>query len=209
MNKPQGIYGILPADLEDIEMLSSARAALRGGLRVLQMRDKINTPVQRLTRARALRDLTRLHDVKLIINDDIRLALDVGADGVHVGRDDADDLIRMRKTLGSSRLLGVTCRKDIEFARHALKSGADYISIGAIYPTGSKKDAARAGIEALNLARKALGDACIVAIGGIQTVHIPALKAVGASAAAMISGLFNTTNIEENTRQLINTWDTA
>lgn len=209
MNKPQGVYGILPADLEDMKMLSMARAALKGGLRILQMRDKENPPALRLARAKALRDLTRLYGAALIINDDVALALDADADGVHLGRDDAGDLARVRGMLGGSRLLGVSCRQDIAFARQALDAGASYVSIGAIFPTKSKPDADLVGITALRQANASLKDASIVAVGGIQRENLPEIKQAGAEAVAMISGLFDATDIEENTRQLISEWIAA
>ena len=209
MNKPQGIYGILPSDLETNDLMKRAEAALKGGLHTIQLRDKDMPFPERLARAKVLRGLTRIYGADMIINDDIRLAIDSDADGIHVGRTDVDDWGLFRGQLGASRLLGVTCRQDIEFARQAMESGADYISIGAIYPTRSKADAELVGIEALKRARKALGGFCIVAVGGIQASHLSALKAAGASAVAMISGLFATDNIEAHTRRLIEHWEAA
>ncbi len=209
MNELQGIYGILPAGLEMDDLLKRAEAALKGGLRTIQLREKNMRFSERLIRARALRSLTESHAAAMIINDDVGLAIESGADGVHTGRSDTDDLAGVRDMIGNARLLGVTCRQDIEFARHALENGADYISIGAIYPTTSKPDAELAGIKALIRARKALENACIVAVGGIQAVHIPAVKAAGASAAAMISGLFAAGDIEARTRQMLECWEAA
>ena len=207
MNKPQGIYGILPSGLETKDLIKRAEAALMGGLRTVQLRDKGMPFSEKLARAKSLRGLTRIHGADMIINDDIRLAINSDADGTHVGRSDVDDWSLFRGQLGASRLLGVTCRKDIEFARHVLENGADYISIGAIYPTSSKPDAELVGIAALKRARKALGDTCIVAVGGIQATHIPALKAAGASAVAMISEVFSANDIEAHTRRLIEHWE--
>ena len=160
-------------------------------------------------RAKALRGLTRIYGATLIINDDITLSIESDADGIHVGRSDVDDWGLFRGQLGASRLLGVTCRQDIEFAGHVLESGADYISIGAIYPTSSKTDAELVGIDALRNARRKLAGTCIVAVGGIQAAHLATLKEAGASAVAMISGLFAARDIEAHTRRLINRWETA
>jgi len=206
MNLPEGIYGILPSGLEDMPMLSLARSALKGGLKTLQLRDKKATPEQLLARARALRDLTRLYGATLIINDDVKVALESDADGVHVGRDDAASLGHLRGMLGGSRLLGVTCRQDTVFARQALNLGASYVSIGAVFPTKSKPDAVCVGIQAIRQARTSLPNACIVAVGGINEERLSAVRQAGANAAAMISGLFEAGDVEERTRQLIEAW---
>ncbi len=206
MNLPEGIYGILPPDLEDMPMLSLARAALKGGLKTLQMRDKEVPPERRLARAKVLRDLTRLYGATLIINDDAKIALDADADGVHVGRDDAGNLARLRGMLGGSRLLGVTCRQDTVFARQTLNTGASYVSIGAVFPTKSKPDATLVGIQALRQARVSLPEACIVAVGGINEERLSAVRQAGANAAAMISGLFDAPDVEQQARQLIEAW---
>ncbi len=207
MNPPAGIYGILPPDLDDMTMLSMARSALEGGLKTLQMRDKSTPRELRLARAKALRDLTRLYEAALIINDDAELALESDADGVHVGCDSADNLPGIRGMLGGSRLLGVTCRQDTAFARRALDIGASYVSIGAVFPTRSKPDAVHVGIRTLRQARVTLPKkACIVAIGGITAERIADVRRAGADAAAMISGLFDTPDVMARTRQLIETW---
>jgi len=209
MNKPQGIYGILPSGMKTKELMKKAEAAFKGGLRTIQLRDKDMPFIERLARAKTLRELTRIYGADMIINDDITLSIESDADGVHVGRSDVDDWGLFREQLGASRLLGVTCRQDIEFASRVLENGADYISIGAIFPTRSKADAELVGIEALKRARKTLGSACIVAVGGIQASHLSALKAAGASAVAMISGLFAVDDIEAHTRRLIEHWEAA
>jgi len=207
MNPPDGIYAILPPDLEDMTMLSLARSALEGGVKTLQMRDKTTPHELRLARAKALRDLTRLYGATLIINDDVKLALESDADGLHVGRDSADRLPRLRGMLGGSRLLGVTCRQDSAFARQALDIGANYVSIGAIFPTSSKPDAVHAGIRALRQARRTLSNqACIVAVGGIITERIADVRRAGADAAALISGLFDAPDVSARARQLIEAW---
>ena len=209
MNKPQGIYGILPSGLETKDLIKKAEAALKGGLRTIQLRDKDIPFPERLARAKALRGLSRIYGADMIINDDITLSIESDADGVHVGRADVDDWGVFRGQLGASRLLGVTCRQDLDFARRVLENSADYVSIGAIYPTRSKEDAELVGIAALKRARKALGGSCIVAVGGIQASHLSALKAAGASAVAMISGLFAVDDIEAHTRRLIEHWEAA
>lgn len=203
----EGIYGILPADLPLEALLAKAEAALIGGIRTLQLRDKTIELAERLTRAEALRAMTRLYEARLIVNDDMGLTLASDADGLHVGPDDAHDLKGLRAELGQERLLGVSCKADIGAARHALESGADYISFGAIFPTESKTDTTVCGTDVLRQAREALPEANIVAIGGITIERLPKVRAAGTDAAAIIGGLFGDEPIKSRAKQLIETWN--
>lgn len=205
MSKIEGIYGILPADIALEDMLAKAEAALNGGLRILQLRDKQTPAYRRLSRARALRELTRRYSCTLIINDDAELALAADADGVHVGRGDCQDLQALRRRLGA-RMLGVSCQGDINFARQALAHGADYVSFGAVYTTQSKAATQVIGPEILQQARRRLPAVCLVAIGGINRANIAAVKQAGADAAAVIADLFGAADVEARARALVEAW---
>jgi len=202
----QGIYGILPADLEDKAWLDKAEAAIRGGVRVLQMRDKKSGFKRLLQRARQLRELTKLYDTQLIINDSIQLAVDAEADGVHLGQSDIRNLTQLRSEVGDRLLIGVSCKADAAFAKHMLNEGADYISFGAIFPTGSKADATPIGLPRLAKARLMFPDANICAIGGISLDTLPAVREAGADCAAVISSLFDAEDVEQQARAMVAAW---
>lgn len=209
MKRVAGIYGILPADVSMEGLRHMAEAALKGGVRVLQLRDKKITGNQRMRRAEALHELAQQYGAIFIINDGIDLALAVGADGVHVGPTDFDALNELRIKLGDRAILGVSCKGDLDFATRMLKQGADYVSFGSAFTTSSKMNTPVIGLKALEMARNRLADANIVAIGGITKENLKAVKQAGADAAAMISGLFDTSDIESRAKMLVESWDQA
>jgi len=203
-----GIYGILPADLETDELLEKAEAALKGGLRILQFRDKKQGYKRQLKRAKALRALTRDYGAVFIINDSVALAQDAEADGVHLGRDDAPNLIQLRTKVGDDFIIGITCRADAGFATSALRDGADYVSFGAVWATTSKPEVPAIGLNRLIKARQMFPNSHICAIGGITADNIEAVKASGADCAAVISGLFAADDVEREAEKLIELWGT-
>lgn len=209
MNPIHGIYGILPADLPLDGWLAKAEAAMRGGVRTLQLRDKQTPTRERLHRAERLRDLTRRHACRLIVNDDVDLARAVEADGLHVGPGDYTDLAALRDRVGEGMLLGVSCKGDLRLAERALAIGADYVSLGAIFATQSKADARVVGPAVLRQARRRWPHACLVAIGGMTLANVAEARRAGANAAAMIAGLFGTGDVEARAKRLIAAWEEA
>ncbi len=207
-----GIYGILPADLDDADLLARAAAALKGGVRTLQFRDKKQGYKRAIKRARALRGLCHEFEARLIVNDSVTLAQDCEADGVHLGRDDVPNLLQLRSDVGDELLVGITCRADAAFALSALRDGADYVSFGAIWATRSKPEVPEIGLARLQKARAMFADANICAIGGITRDNVAQVKAAGADCAAVISGLFGSGNpaqIEAEAALLTALWDAA
>jgi len=204
-----GIYAILPADLDTDELLEKAEAALQGGVRILQFRDKKQGYKRQIKRAKALRHMTRDYGAQFIINDSVALACDAEADGVHLGRDDAPNLIQLRNEVGDDFLIGITCRADAAFAQSALKDGADYVSFGAVWKTHSKPEVPEIGLNRLAKARQMFPDANLCAIGGITLDNIVQVKAAGADCAAVISGLFAAENIQTRAAQLVQLWSKA
>ena len=202
----QGIYGILPADLELDDLLLRAEQALAGGIRILQFRDKKRGFKRALERAEALRQLTSRYGALFIVNDSVQLARDAAADGVHLGRDDESLTAELLREVGEEMLIGITCRADAAFARSALASGADYISFGAIWQTHSKPEVPAIGLPRLAKARQMFPQANICAIGGITAGNIAEVKKAGADCAAVISGLFAADDIEAEAGRLIEAW---
>jgi len=141
--------------------------------------------------------LAREFGVPVIINDDAVLALEVNADGAHLGRDDGE-LGEARQRL-SGKLLGASCYADLALARAAVKAGADYVAFGSVYPSSTKPQAVRAPL-ALFREAKALG-VPLAAIGGITLENAPALLDAGADLLAVVSDLFDAPDIAGRARQ--------
>lgn len=184
----KGLYAITP-DSDDTErLLEQAAAALQGGARALQYRNKSRDAARRLWQASLLASLCRSRGATLIINDDAQLARAVGADGVHLGRDDGD-IAAARALLGPDAIIGASCYNQLDLARRAVAAGADYVAFGAVFPSATKPDAAAAPLG-LFAAAAGLGVAT-VAIGGIHAGNAGRVIAAGADAIAVIGGLFD------------------
>ena len=166
-------------------------SAIQGGARVVQYRDK--GPGWSRRQAAALLTLCRAAGIPLIVNDDIELAAAVGADGVHLGRDDADPR-RAREVLGPEALIGVSCYDRLDLALAAERAGAGYVAFGSFFPSPTKPHAVRPGPDLLTEARRALG-VPLVAIGGITPQNAGALIAAGADMVAVISGVFSAPDV--------------
>ena len=188
----RGLYAITPDGLDDAALLSLTEAALEGGARLVQYRDKSGDAARRRGQASSLLALCVRHGAALVINDDLGLALDIGAHGVHLGRGDGD-LREARRLLGADRLLGASCYADIGLARAALAAGADHVAFGAAFASGTKPGAARAAIEVYRAARAAL-DAPVVAIGGITPGNAQPLLDAGVDALAVVGALYDSTD---------------
>ena len=136
---PRGLYGITAeADCADAgRLLAAGQAALAGGLRLLQYRDKHNPPERRAELGAGLLALCRAAGVPLIVNDDIDLAARLGADGVHLGLSDGS-LAEARARLGPRAIIGITCADSLERARAAAAGGASYVAFGAFFPSRTK-----------------------------------------------------------------------
>ncbi|CUJ65151.1 thiamine phosphate synthase [Achromobacter xylosoxidans] len=191
---PAGLYGVTP-EWDDTERLMRAvRQAAEGGMRALQLRRKDVPDAVRAEQARALAPLCRELGVVFLINDDWRLALEVGADGAHVGRDD-DSLARIRAEAGPDLILGGSSYDDLGRARELLDAGADYIAFGAMFASRVKPDTVRAPLSVLTEARALVEERdaprpAVVAIGGITPENAAQVAAAGADSIAVITGLF-------------------
>ena len=183
----RGLYAITP---EGPGLVAKVRSALEGGIALLQYRTKHGT----LDEAKEIARLAREHGVPLIVNDDVQLALKIGADGAHLGRDDGD-LAAARKKL-KSKILGASCYDQAELARSAVKAGADYVAFGSVFASPTKPGAVRAP---LSLFRNDFGvPKC--AIGGITLANAPQVIAAGADLLAVISDLFDAADIAARAR---------
>lgn len=197
-----GLYAITAAGLPRETLLAGVDAALRGGARLVQYRDKQRDHATRLRLAEAIRSLCRTHAARFIVNDDVSLAHAAGADGVHLGRDDAA-VVEARKLLGRRAVIGVSCYNEFSRARVAQTEGADYVAFGSFFPSPTKPDAVRATAGLLTRARDEL-KIPVCAIGGITPDNGAALVRAGANMLAVVQGLFaagDTGAIEEQARR--------
>lgn len=184
----RGLYAITQPENRTIsQVVNDVEAALRGGANVIQYRDK--NPVDARQLAGQLLTICHAYDVPLLINDSIELALAVGADGVHLGRDDGD-LVEARHLLGPSAIIGVSCYNDVEKAQSMAAASADYVAFGRFFPSGSKPLAAPAEVISLQRAKQSI-DVPIVAIGGILPENGGTLLVAGADLLAVIGGIFD------------------
>jgi thiamine-phosphate pyrophosphorylase len=190
----RGLYAVTP-DLADTTRLTAlVAAALEGGARLVQYRNKPASKALKLEQARALKAACDHHGAMLIVNDDVEIALGVDAHGVHLGRDDGFGP-DVRERLGPDKLIGVSCYRDLERARSAVAHGADHVAFGSFFPSKVKPGAGRAPVELLTQAKAEL-DVPVVAIGGITVENGAALIAAGADALAVISALFEAPDVK-------------
>jgi thiamine-phosphate pyrophosphorylase len=195
--KLRGLYAITPEFADTQTLLRNVAQALEGGIAILQYRRKDK---QHIDEAKALARMCRERAVPFVVNDDIALALDCGADGVHLGRDDgnlAAARVKLDNALGGM-LLGVSCYDSLAAARTALAAGADYVAFGSVFPSSTKPAAVRAPLTLFGEAR-ALG-VPLVAIGGITLQNAPQLLAAGADCLAVISDLFEAPDVTARAR---------
>jgi thiamine-phosphate pyrophosphorylase len=184
----QGLYAITQTKNKSGDtIINEVEAAIRGGAVIVQYRDK--NPVDALFLARELVKICHRHNIPLIINDNIELAARVGADGVHIGKEDGA-IAQARKHLGDDAIIGVSCYDFVERALDVQGQGATYVAFGRFFPSSSKPLAAPAKLEILQQAKLAL-NIPIVAIGGILPENGAQLLAAGADLLAVIGGVFD------------------
>lgn len=193
-----GVYALTPDDNLLPRLLALVESALIGGVRWVQYRNKIAPPALRKAEASALLKVCNAHGAKLIVNDDVWLAVEIGAHGAHVGRDDlpGGSLATARQALGPNRILGVSCYDDLARAEVAVDAGADYIAFGSLFPSVSKPQASRASLDVIREAKRRF-PVPVVGIGGIATKNAAEVLAAGADMIAVLSDLFDAMDIRK------------
>ena len=188
INHLRGLYAITDSQLlADGKLLPYVEAALQGGARLLQYRDKSADAARRLDEAHALQELCARYDASLIINDDVELAARLGV-GLHLGQGDGS-LPAARALLGPEAIIGVTCHASLDLAAQAAQDGASYLAFGRFFNSQTKPGAPAASVELLDQARARFA-LPLTAIGGVSLDNAPALIARGASLIAVIHALF-------------------
>lgn len=199
MNIEPGLYAITN-QLQGEELKTAVTAALQGGAKVLQYRDKTQDTERRHHEATILKVLCDEYHVPLIINDDILLAKQVAAAGVHLGKEDSS-LTQAREILGANAIIGISCYNSLALAQQAQQQGANYVAFGACFSSLSKPLATPTDLSTITAARQQLA-LPIVAIGGITLQNAAQVLAAGAHSLAIINDLFNSNNIQEQARAL-------
>jgi len=194
-----GLYAVTPDIADTPALLAKVEAALAGGARLLQYRNKTASAALRLIQGRALLALCWEYQVPLIINDHLDLALALDADGLHLGSDDGS-LAEARRTLGDGKILGASCYRLLDSALDAQEAGVDYVAFGGFFPSTIKPSTIRAPLGLLGEAKQRLS-VPVVAIGGITLDNAPQLVAAGADGVAVISALFEDADIQRTARR--------
>jgi len=178
---------------------SQVERALKGGATFIQLREKELDEGDFLEEAKEIQKLCREYHVPFVINDNVEIAAAIGADGVHVGQSDmeAGDV---RRRLGPDKIIGVSAQT-AEQALRAQEHGADYLGVGAVFPTGSKADATEVSCETLEEICRAV-DIPVIAIGGIGRENVMELKGSGICGIAVISAIFAQKDIEAAAAEL-------
>ncbi len=187
-------------------LVSAVEEALRGGATMIQLREKELGREALIAEARALAPVCRRYGAPLIVNDDVEAAIACGADGVHVGQNDTS-LAAARAALGPGKIVGVSART-VAQAIEAERGGADYLGVGAVFPTGTKADAERVSLGDLGRVARAVRIP-VVAIGGIGVGNMGQLRGLGAAGAAVVSAVFSRPDIESAARELRAVAETA
>ena len=196
----RGLYAITDASLIAPDTLVDAVAkAIQGGAAVIQYRDKGTDHTRRLAEAWALHALCAANAVCFVINDDVDLALEVGANGVHIGAEDAD-LRTARRRLGPDAIVGVSCYNRLDLALQAQEAGADYVAFGRFFPSKTKPGNISASADLLRAACQHL-PIPIVAIGGVTPENGAALLDAGADLLAVVHGIFGDCDPEAAARR--------
>ena len=182
-------------------LYSQVEKALKGGATFIQLREKELDEEQFLKEAMEIKELCKRYHVPFVINDNVEIAVKVEADGVHVGQSDME-AGNVRDKLGKDKIIGVSTQT-VEQALLAEKQGADYLGVGAVFPTGTKLDAVEVGYDRLQEICNAV-HIPVVAIGGITRENIIQLKGSGVSGVAVVSAIFASKDIEAATKELCN-----
>lgn len=195
---PRGLYAVTDGR-QGAALVAAVTAALRGGVVMVQYRDKTGDHARRYREARQLLALCRTQGVPLLINDDIALCGEVEADGVHLGADDsAPDVAR--QVLGDRVLIGLSCYNTTPDPAHS--ACADYLAFGALYPSGTKPQAQPVSLDWLRHMRRLHPARTLAAIGGIDATRIATVAATSIDLIAMVRGLFGHDDIEGMARTM-------
>ena len=180
-------------------LYQQVEAALKGGVTCVQLREKELGEAAFLQEAKDICALCRRYGVPFIVNDNVDIAIACGADGIHVGQEDME-AGAVRRQVGEDMTLGVSVHT-VEEAQQAVQDGADYLGLGAVFPTSTKTDADQMSVDMLQAICKAV-EVPVVAIGGINRSNLLRLSGSGVNGVALVSAIFSAQDIEGACREL-------
>jgi len=200
--KLTGLYVITDKKLINRDkFVETVERSIKGGARIVQLREKDSSREEILNLGLELLKLTKKYKVPLIINDSAELAKEIGADGVHLGGDDAT-IKNARTILGAQAIIGVSCYNEIERGLNAVQNGADYVAFGTPYYTPTKPEREPTSIEVLKKAVRVITGIPIFAIGGITKENASPILQTGVDGIAVITSVFGSPDPETTTREL-------
>lgn len=207
MTELRGLYAITAAELcrDPARLATAVAAALSGGARLVQYRDKHGDAATRERNARALLAQCRAAGARLIVNDDVELARAIGADGVHVGAADLP-VAEARRVLGAAAIVGTSCANRLDRALAAQRAGASYVAFGRFFASRTKPDAPQAEPTLLREARATLRIP-LCAIGGLTPQNAAAVVEAGADLVAAVEGVFGAADIAAAARAYARLFD--
>jgi thiamine-phosphate pyrophosphorylase len=194
-----GLYAITPDVADTDVLLSKVEAALRGGVSILQYRNKKASHKLQTQQARAIQPLCKQYHVPFIINDSVKLCMTLDADGVHIGADDGN-ITDVRTRIGEDKILGASCYNRFDLAQTAQQAGASYVAFGACFASSTKPHAPVASLDLFKQAQMQL-KIPTVAIGGITLENAPLVIEAGANAIAVINAIFSQDDVKSTTQQ--------
>ena len=205
MNLDTALYFITDSTgFEKIEFLKRVRSALEGGVTIIQLREKNRTTREYVELAKAVHEITKEFGVPLIIDDRIDVMLATDAEGVHVGAEDMP-VATARKLIGKDKILGATA-KTVEAATKAYNDGADYLGVGAIYPTTTKVKTVLTSTETLDAITKAV-PIPVNAIGGLNSTNLGVLKGINIAGVCAVSAIMKADSPKKAAEELKQAFD--
>lgn len=186
----------------DVTLMEQVKQALDGGITFLQLREKELSEEEFIEEAKEMKKLAGEYQIPFVINDNIKVALEVDADGVHIGQDDMS-VEEARKLLGEDKIIGVSAH-NVKEAVKAQEGGADYLGVGAVCATSTKKDANVVSKEEIKKIKETV-NIPIVAIGGIKKDNIDTLTGTKVDGVAVVSAIFAAKDITKETKELLKT----
>lgn len=194
-----GLYAVTPNELDTKLLVAKVVFALKGGVRLVQYRNKAAGKTLLLRQATALLAACRVYGALLIINDHLDLCARIDADGLHLGASDCKPG-PVRRLLGADKIIGVSCYSQFALAQAAVVEGADYVTFGACFPSEANTKPANAPLNLFSQAKQALSIPAI-AVGGITLENAGTIKEAGAAAIAVNNALFEAKDIKAVTEQ--------
>lgn len=205
MNFDTTLYFITDSTgFEKDEFLKRVRSALEGGVTIIQLREKNRTTREYVELAESVHEITKEYGVPLIIDDRIDVMLATGAEGVHVGAEDMP-VATARKLIGKDKILGATA-KTVEAATKAYNDGADYLGVGAIYPTTTKVKTVLTSTETLDAITKAV-PIPVNAIGGLNSTNLGVLKGINIAGVCAVSAIMKADSPKKAAEELKQAFD--